>query len=329
MKIIFKLIIIVLFLAGAAAGTWWWFLGPVENKSAPVVFTIAKKATATEVALKLKDQNLIKDSGAFSLLFNKFSKDKEVLAGGYRLDKNMNSWQVLQKITSAPDLVWVSVPEGWRKEQIGEALVQALGWSKEEENKWNNIYTTGKPEYVEGVYFPDTYLIPKDESGREVAQRFINRFNEKFAPYLDKFTRKNIRWTTGLKIASLIQREAGGSADMPIISGIIWNRLDKGMKLEIDATMQYTRGKNPSASSGQAGWWGAVDLAEKKTDSPFNTYLYKGLPPRPICNPGLEAIEAALNPAGTDCLFYLHDADGQIHCAKTYQEHKENISKYL
>ncbi len=330
MKIIFKLIIIVLFLAGAVAGSWWWFFGPVENKSIPVVFTIAKKATGVEVALKLKDQNLIKQSGAFSLLFSKFFKDKEILAGGYRLDKNMNAWQLLQKITSSPDLVWVSVPEGWRKEQIGEALAQALGWSKEEENKWNNIYTTSKPEYVEGVYFPDTYLIPKDESGREIAQRFINRFNEKFAPYLDEFTRKNIRWTTGLKIASLIQREAGGSEDMPIISGVIWNRLDKGMRLEIDATMQYTRGKSdPSTGSGQAGWWGQVDLAEKKTNSAFNTYLYKGLPPRPICNPGLEAIKAALNPAETDCLFYLHDADGQIHCAKTYQEHKENISNYL
>lgn len=323
MKIILRLLIIVIFLAGAGAGSWWWFLGPVEKESNPVVFTIAKKATGTEIALELKDRNLIKNSGAFSFLFNQFSKNKEVLAGGYKLDKNMNAWQILQRITSSPDLIWLTVPEGWRKEQIGEALARALDWSKEEENKWDNIYTTSKPEYVEGVYFPDTYLIPRDEPGQQIAQRFINRFNEKFAPYLDQFTQKNIRWTTGLKIASLIQREAGGSDDMPIISGIIWNRLDKGMRLEIDATMQYTRGKN------QGGWWGSIDLAEKKADSPFNTYLYKGLPPRPICNPGLAAIEAALNPAETDCLFYLHDADGQIHCAKTYEEHKQNISNYL
>ena len=109
---------------------------------------------------------------------------------------------------------------------------------------------------------------------------------------------------------------------MPIIAGIIWNRLDQKMKLDIDATLQYIKGKAPD-------WWGKVSADDKNIDSPFNTYKYAGLPPRPIANPGLDAINAVLHPAQTDCIYYLHDSGGQIHCAKTYDEHKLNIDKYL
>lgn len=236
----------------------------------------------------------------------------------------MNAWQVMKKITGKEDLVWVTIPFCARKEQTGEKLANALGWDKENLNKWNTAYAKTKSEYFEGVYYPDTYLLPVDESGAQIAERFINRFNEYFAPLADKFTAKNIKWTTGLKIASLIAREAGGAEDMKLISGIIWNRLNEGMPLQIDATMQYTLGKNKDGN-----WWGNIVLSEKRKDSPYNSYLYKGLPPTPICSPNIDAIEAALNPEETDCLFYLHDGDKQIHCARTYKEHIKNIEKYL
>jgi UPF0755 protein len=121
-----------------------------------------------------------------------------------------------------------------------------------------------------------------------------------------------------------VQREAANEADMPLIAGIIWNRLlnDPPMKLEIDATVQYALGESEN-------WWPRIKPADYKTDSAYNTYLHTGLPPHPICNPGLDAIHAALNPDETDCLYYLHDSNGQIHCAKTYEEHKLNIEKYL
>ena len=96
------------------------------------------------------------------------------------------------------------------------------------------------------------------------------------------------------------------------------------MALQIDATMQYTLGKN---SEGK--WWGSIVLDEKQNDSPYNSYLHKGLPPTPICSPNIDYIEAALNPEETDCLFYLHDHFKQIHCAVTYEEHLQNIKKYL
>ena len=300
----------------------WWLLGPVTVASKSQIYI--KSQETLDVAGELVKAGLIRNANAFQLLYLVLAGDKKIEAGGYRLDPSMDAWQVVQKLSEKPDLVWVSMREGLRKEQVGEIVGEALGWSEEQRNHWNTLYTVDtRPDYAEGVYFPDTYLLPRDETVEQIAQRFIDRFNEKFAPFLQKFTEKNIRWTTGLKIASLIQREAGGKGDMKIISGIIWNRLDKEMKLEIDATMQYTKGKHGDI------WWGQIDLLEKKSDSPYNTYVYKGLPPTPIANPGLAAIDAALNPEKTDCIFYLHGVDKQIHCALTYEEHLQNIDTYL
>ncbi|MCL5073503.1 MAG: endolytic transglycosylase MltG [Actinobacteria bacterium] len=302
----------------------WSLLGPVGGSNKLQVFIVPEDEETFTVVDSLFEQKLIKNKEAFQFLLNNFAKDKEIKSGGYKLSQEMNAWQILTKITGKQDLLWVTISSCLRKEQIGEKLADKLGWDKEELNKWNTIYTNTKPEYFEGVYYPDTYLLPIDESGKEIAQRFINRFNEKFAPLADKYVQKNIRWTTGLKIASLIAREAAGLSDMKLVSGIIWNRLDKGMPLQIDATMQYTLGKNSKGN-----WWGPVDISEKQNESPYNSYLNKGLPPTPICSPNINYIEAALNPEETDCLFYLHDKYREIHCAKTYKEHLVNIQKYL
>lgn len=300
----------------------WCVLGPVSMTSKTGVYIRSEETI--DVAGELAKAGFIRNTNAFSMLYMWIAGDTKIEAGGYRLNQTMNAWEVIRKLTDKPDLVWVTIREGLRKEQVGEILAAALGWDASQLMTWNTYYTlSNKPEYADGVYFPDTYLIPRDETVDKVITRFINHFNEKFLPFLDQFTKKDIRWTTGLKIASLIQREAGGTADMKLISGIIWNRLNIGMKLEIDATMQYTKGKINDR------WWGSIDLAEKKSDSLYNTYTHKGLPPTPIANPGLAAIDAALNPVETECLFYLHDHTKQIHCAKTYAEHLQNIEKYL
>ncbi len=320
MKILF--IIITVFVL--SIGLLLTILGPPETKSETVIFTVPREKIDFDFARNLKDQRLIRSAWGFEILQSILAKGKEIQSGGYRLNKNMYAWQILSKLTDKPDLLWVTIAGCQRKEQIGETLASLLNWDDKRLIEWNAYILDGKPEYKEGVYYPDTYLIPIDESGSQVAKRFIDRFNEKFTPLSQAFADKNIKWTTGLKIASLIAREAGGFADMKLISGIIWNRLDQGIKLQIDATMQYTLGKKPDGS-----WWGGIDLAQKQNDSPYNTYLYKGLPPTPICSPGIDAIEAVVQPEKTDCLFYLHDHDKQIHCARTYESHKENIRTYL
>lgn len=302
---------------------FWIFFGPAGT-STESIFIVPQNQGGYDVVQKLSEGKFIKNRTLFALFKNTFLLHITVEPGGYRLNKGMWAWDVLNKLNGSPDLVWVHFGGCLRKEQIGEILKSALGWSDNELQKWNTRYTNTKPEYFEGVYYPDTYLIPVNESGDKIAQRFINRFNEKFAPLADKYLQANIRWVTGLKIASLIAREAAGKQDMHLISGIIWNRLNTGMPLQIDSTMQYTLGKN---SEGK--WWGAIDIKEKQNDSPYNSYLYKGLPPTPICSPTIDYIEAALNPEETDCLFYLHDSKEQIHCAKTYKEHLKNIETYL
>jgi len=321
--------------------------------------TIVVNLTTSEEKLIpiLKEQGYLRSEWAFNYVLKKKGWQGKIQPGGYKVSKGMNAWQLAEVLTSEPYMKWVVIPEGLRKEQIAEMLVETFDWSKLQKDNWVNKYTAPKYDYVEGVYFPDTYLIPTDETLSQVADRLRAKFNEKFQPYSDKFLKANIKWTTALKIASIVQREAASKEDMPLIAGIIWNRLLQDMKLEVDATVQYARDdqihyKNdpcedpeyrekhetcynpelmqPTAEYVSEGdWWKPITLADKQIDSLYNTYLYKGLPPHPICNPGLDAIDAALNSAETECLYYLHDSSGQIHCAKTYEEHSENIIKYL
>jgi UPF0755 protein len=312
LRIIISLIVIIVSI--------FLFFGPVSSKSETEVFVLPQNTENFDVAAELKKQGFVRSGWIMKIILEGI----DVEPGGYRINKSMWLWQVTGAIRSKPSLVWVTIIGCQRREQMGELIGKKLGWDQIKLDQWNNAYKTMGSEYIEGVYYPDTYLLPVDETGSQIAERFINRFNEAFAPYSDKFQIANIRWVTALKIASLIEREAGGPDDMKVISGIIWNRLNTDMRLQIDATMQYTKGKKPDGS-----WWGGIDLSEKTSDSPYNTYLYKGLPPTPICSPGITSIEAVLNPEETPCLFYLHDRSKQIHCAQTYAEHKENIQLFL
>lgn len=270
----------------------------------------------------LYQEGAIKNKTVFRFALAFYGSGEGLEPGAYIIESGSNVLAIAKEFRT-PDEKWVMILEGLRKEEIAGIFGKALGWSKEEEEKFINEYADEETDYFEGVYFPDTYLVPVGDSPEEVAARMIARFNEKFAPYADKFVKENIKWTTALKIASLVEREAGGKEDMPIIAGVLWNRLLQDMKLDVDATVQYARGDTGN------GWWAPITTDDKKIDSPYNTYLYKGLPPHPISNPGIDAIEAVLNPAETKCLYYLHASDKQIHCAVTYEEHLDNIDKYL
>src|SRR3989344_3538541 len=285
-------------------------------------FTVGLNAKMPTVIQDLKSKGFIKSPWAFGLALG-LSGVNKIESGGYKTSKDLSAWQLAGVLNSPPGLKWVVIPEGLRKEEVAGLLAAALGWPNEVRDKRVSDYTALDFDHVEGVYFPDTYLIPMAEQPLDVAKRLQNRFDEKFAPLAPEAVKQNIKWTTLLKVASLIQREAAGPNDMPLIAGVIWNRLLIGMKLDIDATLQYARGHT------DAGWWAPITPADKQIDSPYNTYKYAGLPPHPICNPGLKAINAALAPQETKCLYYLHDRAGGIHCAETYAEHLRNIETYL
>jgi UPF0755 protein len=335
-KLKIAFILVGVFLVLAAAGSiiaYNSFFGAPQKQAEAERFIVP--LVAEDTIKKLHDSGFVKSEWAFKYAF----RQSKVQPGGYKISKSMTVWQIADAMRE-PYMKWVVIPEGLRKEQIGEILAEELGWNQQTKTDWITKYTAMDYDYVEGVYFPDTYLIPKDEAPLQVAQRFINKFNEKFQPYADKFVKENIKWNTALKIASIVQREAAGKDDMPLIAGILWNRLLKDVKLETDDTVQYVRddilhyGKarfdvQLTSYSSEGDWWKPIKAEDKNIESPYNTYRNKGLPPHPICNPGLDAINAVLNPAETECFYYLHDSNGQIHCAKTYKEHQENIEQFL
>ncbi len=298
--------------------------GSISSEVKDERFVVPTDYTSNEeIISKLNKEGFIKSEWAFNFALNWKGFQKNIEPGGYKLSKSMDAWKMSEIFMSGPYMKWVTIPEGLRKEEIADILAKELGWDNDKKNNWITKDTISPPEYFEGVYFPDTYLIPLAESGADVAKRLQNKFQEKFASYSKEALKQNIKWNTVIKLASIIQREAGSKDDMPLISGILWNRLDKKMPLQVDCTIQYARGDTGN------GWWAPINAEDKKINSPYNTYIKKGLPPIPISNPGIEAIDAVINPTKTECLFYLHDEDGQIHCSKTYEEHKQNIEKYL
>lgn len=221
-----------------------------------------------------------------------------------------------------PSIRIVRVEEGLRKEEIALVVGNKLGWDEIEREQFINLHLALNATNLEGRYFPKTYMIHKDEDPNGVTAVMLHQFSKGISTIKKPKSKTIVSEDTALKIASIIQREAGGKSDMKLISGIIWNRLFNGMKLQVDATLQYAKG------SEEDGWWGQVNPIDKKIDSSYNTYLHKGLPPSPISNPGLAAIDAAYNPVKTSCIYYIHDKKGNIHCTKTYEEHKKNIAKY-
>jgi UPF0755 protein len=287
----------------------------------PGSFVVPLNATLDQIAQSLNDQNYIKNKVIFISVFS--STKLNILPGAYKLTTGMTLENIFKVLSGKPYMKWVVIPPGLRKEEIADLLANNLNWTKAQENRWINSYTKMKYDDIEGVYFPNTYLIPVSETPLQTVNRLIAKFNENFQPYLLDFNKQNIQWTKGLTLASIVQREAANDADMPLIAGILLNRLNQKIPLSVDATLQYARGNKG------AGWWAPITASDKKIVSTYNTYTNVGLPPHPICNPGLPAIEAVLSPVKTDCLYYLHDKNHVTHCAVTYAEHLANIQTYL
>ena len=171
----------------------------------------------------------------------------------------------------------------------------------------------------EGKLFPETYKIPKTYTPQELYTLMTNMYEEKVAPLRDVMKAKKLSEQEVIILASIIEREANSTTSMKLVSGILQNRLALGMALQVDASMEYILEKPLKELT-------AEDL---KIDTPYNTYLYPGLPPTAISNPGLDAIMAVLEPTESEYMFYITGNDGEFYYAKTFDEHKLNISRYL
>jgi UPF0755 protein len=224
------------------------------------------------------------------------------------------------KNIASPNVRYVRIDAGMRREEVAERFAKTLGWTAAEKSQFLVIHTKANNNNAEGYFFPDTYVLGPKAKPEVVSTMIVDRFTQKIVARKAKMGNDVINLDTAIKIASIIQREAGAK-DARIVSGVIWNRIFQGMSLDMDATLQYAKGDEKK-------WWPKVVPADKYIDSPFNTYKNKGLPPAAISNPGETAIWAALNPIETKSIFYIHDSDGVIHTARTYKEHVANIDRY-
>jgi UPF0755 protein len=224
---------------------------------------------------------------------------------------------LISVLTSGPKDVWVTFPEGWRREQIAVRLQNTL--TSFDASEFLRITASS-----EGFLFPDTYLVPAEASPSAVLDIFLSNFSQKTL-----LSPTSLEARTIVTMASLIEREAKSDSERPIIAGIITKRLSANWPLQIDATVQYALNTKlcQSVALEECDWWQPV--TDTKYPSVYNTYLHPGLPPGPISNPGLASLQAAKFPVSSAFWYYLHDSSGHIHYAKDLAEHNSNIDKYL
>jgi UPF0755 protein len=236
---------------------------------------------------------------------------------------SLPAYQQLASAAGVPSL-FVRIPAGARQEQVATAFGKPLGWSSKDRAQFLSTTEALEPDLPQGTTVPGIYFASIDDP-EGVATLVHDRFTADILSNYSSTTQEQVPLDQALTVASLIEREAGSWDDMRMISGIIWNRIFAGMKLQIDATLQYAEANQ---KSGKGGWWPSVEPKDKYIKSAYNTYQHAGLPPGPIANPSVAAVLAALNPKKTDCLYYFHDSHGVFHCSTTYAEHVKLLKKY-
>lgn len=325
-KIIFLILIFLLIFPFYFFPWWNKQTSPVdpENKETQV-FVIPLGWGIDKIGERLKTEGLIKNILAFKLMVIKEGIAQELQAGDFRLSSAMNLFEIAQTLTHGTLDVWAMIPEGLRREEISGRLIDSFA---EYGMEFDGASFLAQTNDLEGFLFPDTYLISKDASPQEIGEILKNNFEEKYASLT---VNTNLTKKQTVILASLIEREAKHDQDRPVVAGILIKRLRKGWPLQVDASIQYAKANiSCQASDLKCNWWPkptAEDL--KETESLYNTYENKGLPPTPICNPGLASLKAALDPEDSEYWFYLSDNSGNIHYAKNLEEHQENIAQYL
>jgi UPF0755 protein len=261
--------------------------------------------------------------------------DDQVEAGDFILRQTMTTREVAAALTDARSReVQLRVVEGWRREQIAEALAASPSFAgvaadflaltnqtSPRAGAYPFLSDLGPGASLEGFLFPDTYLVRPTASAADILDKMLSNFEARLpAGYRAQVSARGLTLYQAITVASLIEREAVVDDERPLIASVIYNRLAAGQRLEIDATAQYVLGK-------PGDWWPRLDdLDLRVINSPYNTYVVEGLPPGPVANPGLSSIAAAANPAVTDYLYYRAkcDGSGRHAFAATYDEHLLN-----
>lgn len=297
---------------------WDHLLTPANTTDkATRTFVVNRGESLASVADKLEGHGLIKSSLAFKQLAKTSGLAGRLQPGSFLLSPSMSAREVIEQLTVGVVDKWVTLLEGWRIEQMAEQLNADLGINSQEFIK----------VATEGYMFPDTYLFSPKITASEISQKLYFNFDQKYSPELKTKIRKvGLTPEQGIILASIVEREARSDEARAMVASILLKRYKIGMGLNVDATIQYALGYQPQ----EKNWWKRhLTATDLKIDSPFNTYLYKGLPPTPICNPSLSSLKAvALADSLTPYLYYYHDSQGKAHYSKTLKEHNQNVADY-
>ncbi len=294
-------------------------VGPGE----PRVVQVPKGAGTGAILEHLKGEGLNRSPFAFRVGLERWHLAGKLKAGYYELAPTMSARQIAEVIASGKQAtVKVTFPEGFTVKQIAERLAEKglgqetdlLAAATPDVVVGSGLHLTG--DSLEGYLFPATYVFEYGSEPQALFGTLAEGFGERVVAGMAADLRQSKRPLADIvTVASLIEREAKVGKDRPLIASVIYNRLKKGMPLQIDATVLYALGEHRER----------VTYQDLKVDSPFNTYRHKGLPPHPICNPGEASIRAALHPAQTSYLFYVARADGSHVFTRTYEEHLKAI----
>lgn len=310
------------------------------NDPADTIYTVQAGQSALDIANDLEVQGFIRNADLFVTFLKCRHVSERIQAGDHILRRNMTMDQVAQGLQrSFQRGATVSIRPGWRAEEVADSLAQA-GLLSFDKAKFISLIKAGGFDYpflqdrpktasktVEGFLLPDTYNVLLDWNEKQLADRFLKAFNDKYSKQLQQqAAAQKLTIYELVTVASIVEREAVVGSERPIIASVYLNRVRRKMTLNADPTVQYAMGYQAATKQ----WWKTPVTLEEyaKVDSPYNTYLYAGLPPGPICEPSLASIQATLNPATTDYFYFVAVGDGTHAFAKTLEEQNQNLQKY-
>lgn len=327
-----KVIVALGILAFLACGIFfalimWWKTNTsaLSSDSTQVKFLINKGTSAEKIGKDLQEEGLIKSALAFKMYVQLFNKQSDINAGEFSLSPNMDVSEIVDKLGEGPELLWVTIPEGYRREQIAFLFEKTFSLESTDFVDQFLVLTKGK----EGRLFPDTYLFPREITAQLVVSTLENTFDKRIATLQSAIDSSSLSEEEIITMASLVERETITEAERPIVAGILFNRLNLGMPLQVDAGVQYALANRDCVPlTASCEWWPTPLRGDLEIESPYNTYLFQGLPPAPVANPGLASISAVVSPEDSDYLYYIHN-EGKIYYARTLEEHNANVAKYL
>lgn len=313
---------------------------PVSSDARAVPFVLRPGQSAADVGRSLEADGLVRSALGFRLAVRLNGSEAHLEAGNYQLGPNMPMNQVISVLAQGQMVGGLlTIPEGWRALEIADVLQRDCLTSRAD-----FLRVVNQPDFplpsslrsvptgssLEGYLFPDSYRFSPNTPAERVAQTMVDDFSRHLTPaLLAGFHTDGLTLPQAVTLASIVEREAVLPTERPTIASVYLNRLHRGMKLQADPTVQYALVPSIAAPNPVWGYWDpAVSLADLKVSSPYNTYVASGLPPGPICNPGLASLEAVAQPATTEYLYFVARPDRSHAFSRTLQEHEQNVAKY-